>query len=223
MAISELRWTSQRFPQDDKPLSYIMARIHASNDDYQRGIAGLRGIFPDYASMRIAALPDEIWQLLFPVRHWDIVSAEAAKNQLDPSLIMGLIRQESAFNEKARSSADARGLMQILPATASKLARQARIPRYNAKKLFQAETNIVLGTRYLDFLVRRYGKTELALAAYNAGSTRVDLWLKEFGNVDMPEFVEKIPFSETRGYIKQVLSNQALYGLLTSSAAPGTR
>jgi soluble lytic murein transglycosylase len=223
MAISELRWTSQRFPQDDKPLSYIMARIYASNDDYQRGIACLRGIFPDYASMRIAALPDEAWQLLFPVRHWDIVSAEATKNQLHPSLILGLIRQESAFNEKARSSADARGLMQLLPATASKLARQAQIPRYNAEKLFQAETNIVLGTRYLDFLMQRYGKTELALAAYNAGSTRVDRWLKEFGDVDMPEFVEKIPFSETRGYIKQVLSNQAFYGLLTSSAAPGTR
>ena len=223
MAVSELRWASQRFPQDEKPLSYIMARIHASNDDYQRGIAGLRGIFPDYASMPIAALPDEVWQLLFPVRHWDIISAQAAKNQLDPSLIMGLIRQESAFNENARSSANARGLMQILPSTASKLARQARIPRYSAKKLFQAETNIVLGTRYLAFLMQRYGKTELALAAYNAGGTRVDLWLKEFGDVDMPEFVEKIPFSETRGYIKQVLSNQALYGLLTSSAAPGTR
>jgi soluble lytic murein transglycosylase len=223
MAISELRWTSQRFPQDDKPLSYIMARIHASNDDYYRAITGLRGIFPDYASLPVAALPDEIWQLFFPMRHWDIVSAQAAKNQIDPSLIMGLIRQESAFNEKARSSADARGLMQILPSTASKLARQARIPRYSVKKLFQAETNIVLGTRYLDFLMRRYGKTELALAAYNAGSTRVDLWLKEFGDVDMPGFVEKIPFSETRGYIKQVLNNQALYGLLTYSAAPGTR
>jgi len=223
MAISELRWTIQHSPQDEKPLSYIMARIHASTDDYQRGISGLRGIFPDYASMPIAALPDEAWQLLFPVPHWDIVSAEAAKNQLDPSLLMGLIRQESAFNEKARSSADARGLMQLLPATASRLARQARIPRYTAEKLFQAETNIILGTRYLDFLMQRYGKTELALAAYNAGSTRVDLWLKEFGDVDMPEFVERIPFSETRGYIKQVLSNQALYGLLTSSAAPGTR
>jgi len=174
-------------------------------------------------AVRIAALPDEAWQLLFPLRHWDIVSVEAAKNQLNPSLIMGLIRQESAFNEKARSSADARGLMQLLPTTASKLARQAGIPRYKAEKLFQAETNIILGTRYLDFLMQRYGRTELALAAYNAGSTRVDLWLKEFGDVDMPEFVERIPFSETRGYIKQVLSNQAFYGLLTSSAVPKTR
>jgi soluble lytic murein transglycosylase len=223
MAISELRWASLRFPQDEKPLSYIMARIHASNDDYYRAISSLRGIFPDYISMPVAALPDEIWQLLFPVHYWDIISTQAAKSQLDPSLILGLIRQESAFNEKARSSADARGLMQILPATASKLARQARVPRYSARQLFQAETNIVLGTYYLASLVRQYGKIELALAAYNAGNTRVDLWLKEFGDVDMPEFVEKIPFGETRGYIKQVLSNQALYGLLTSSAAPGIR
>jgi len=113
--------------------------------------------------------------------------------------------------------------MQILPATASRLARQARIPRYNSTKLTQPETNIVLGTRYLATLVRRYGRIELALAAYNAGETRVDLWLKEFGNVDMPEFVEKIPFSETRGYIKQVISNRALYGLLTYPAAPENR
>jgi soluble lytic murein transglycosylase len=223
MAISELRWASQRFPQDEKPLSYIIAKIHASNDDYNRSIASLRGIFPDYIGMPVAALPDEIWQLLFPMHHWDVISAQAAKSQIDPSLVMGLIRQESAFNENACSRANARGLMQILPATASKLVRQIRIPRFSAKKLFQPETNIALGTYYLASLVRRYGRIELALAAYNAGGTRVDLWLKEFGDMDMPEFVEKIPFSETRGYIKQVLSNRALYGLLTSSAAPETR
>jgi soluble lytic murein transglycosylase len=223
MAISELRWAIQRSPQDEKALSYIMARIHAGNDDYHRAIASLRGIFPDYTSMPLAALPDEIWQLLYPVHHMEIISAQAAKSQLDPCLVIGLIRQESAFNENARSAADARGLMQILPATGSKLARQARIPRYSAKKLFQPETNIALGTLYLASLVQQYGKIELALAAYNAGGSRVDRWLKEFGDVDMPEFVEKIPFSETRGYIKQVLSNRALYGLLTSSAAPENR
>ena len=85
------------------------------------------------------------------MRHWGIISEQASKLQLDPSLIMGLIRQESAFNEKARSTANARGLMQILPSTGRKLARQARIPRYSAKKLFQAETNIILGTRYPGF------------------------------------------------------------------------
>jgi soluble lytic murein transglycosylase len=153
------------------------------------------------------------------VRHWEIISAQAAKNDLSPTLILGIIRQESAFNEKARSSANARGLMQILPSTAKRIVRQARIKRYSVQKLYQPETNIVLGAQCLTSLLQRYGKPELALAAYNAGGSRVDRWLKEFGNVDMPEFVEQIPFSETRGYVKQVLSNQAIYGLLTSSAA----
>lgn len=223
MAVSELRWAIRRFPRDEKPLTYLIAQIHASKDDYHQAIVSLRGIFPGYANMPIAGLPGEIWQLLFPAPHRDLVSAQAEKYGLDPALILGLIRQESAFNENSRSSANARGLMQILPATGSRLARQAGIRRYSAKKLFQAETNIVLGTKYLDALMQRYGKTELALAAYNAGGSRVDRWLKAFGDADMPEFVERIPFSETRGYIKQVLSNEALYGLLAYSAAPGVR
>ena len=86
--------------------------------------------------MPIAALPEEIWQLLFPVRHWDIISAQAAKNQLDPSLIMGLIRQESAFNENARSSADARGLMQILPSTAVQAGTPGPDSALQRKKTF---------------------------------------------------------------------------------------
>jgi soluble lytic murein transglycosylase len=165
-------------------------------------------------------LPGEAWQALFPLRHWDVLSAQAAERNLDPYLVLGLIRQESSFNEKARSAANARGLMQIIPGTGQKLSRQAGIKRFTPNKLYQAETNITLGTIYLSSLLRHYGHVELALAAYNAGASRVDLWLNKFGDSDMPEFVEQIPFSETRGYIKQVLGNQALYALLTSSAAP---
>lgn len=218
-ALSELRRTIRRSPQDEKPLSYIIARIHGSEADHYKAFVSLRGIHPDLAGLPSAMLPEEIWQLLFPVRHWDIISTQAAKSDLSPTLILGIIRQESAFNEKARSSANARGLMQLLPSTAIRVVRQARIKRYTVQKLYQPETNIILGTQCLAFLLRRYGKPELALAAYNAGGSRVDRWLKEFSNADMPEFVEQIPFSETRGYVKQVLSNQAIYGLLTSSAA----
>jgi soluble lytic murein transglycosylase len=223
MAVSELRWASQRFKQDRRSITYIISCIYSNNSDHHRAIANMRGIIPEYANMPIEALPDNIWQLMFPMHHLELVSTQAAKREVDPWLVMGLIRQESAFKENARSSANARGLMQILPSTGSKLARQVRIPRYSSGKLYQAETNIALGTYFLASLIERYQKTELALAAYNAGGTRVDRWLKEFGDVDMPEFVEKIPFSETRGYIKQVLTNQALYGLLAPSTAPGTR
>jgi soluble lytic murein transglycosylase len=135
---------------------------------------------------------------------------------------LAVIRQESAFEENARSRANARGLMQILPSTGRNLARQARVTRFNAKKLYQADTNITLGTRFLASLLQQYGKSELALAAYNAGDSRVDRWLKEWGNLDMAEFVEQIPFSETRAYVKQVLNNKVRYSSLTSSGMPAS-
>jgi soluble lytic murein transglycosylase len=113
--------------------------------------------------------------------------------------------------------------MQLLPSTAAPLARKAGIRRYSTRKLYEPETNIALGTSHLGSLLRRYGKVELALAAYNAGGTRVDRWLKEFGQDDMAAFVERIPFSETRGYIKQVMSNRAIYSLLLSSAESADR
>jgi soluble lytic murein transglycosylase len=223
LAVFELRWAGRRFPKDTKPLSFIISRIYSTKENYLKAIAGLRDLIPNYNNRPMATVPEEVWQGLFPVRHWDFISAQAAIMKIDPSLILGLIRQESSFNENARSSANARGLMQILPGTGQQLARQAGIKRFTAKKLYQAETNITLGTVYLSSLLRRYGRVELALAAYNAGSSRADLWLNRFGNTDMAEFVEQIPFSETRGYIKQVLSNQALYALLVPSAAPENR
>lgn len=213
LALSEVRWGIRRYPKSESALCYVMSRIYESRKDYVGVIACLRKVFSDYNTLPLASLPEEIWQLLFPVRHWTIISEQAARAGVEPSLILGIIRQESAFAEKARSSANALGLMQILPSTARKMARQGRAGRYSVKKLFQADTNIALGTRHLASLLQLYGKEELALAAYDAGETRVDRWLNEFGKADMAEFVERIPFSETRSYIKQVLSNKAHYSL----------
>jgi len=223
LATFELRWAAGRFPKDSQAIAYISSQIHAGKNNYYRAIAGLRALIPDYASRPIRMLPEEIWKLLYPVRHWNIISARAARAGVDPALILGLSLQESSFNEQARSPANARGLMQIIPSTGLRLAREAGIKGYQSDKLYQAETNIILGINYLSSLIRRYGKLELALAAYNAGGSRVDLWQKKFGDADMPEFVEQIPFSETRGYIKQVLGNRALYALLTVSASSENR
>jgi soluble lytic murein transglycosylase len=218
LAISELRWGIRRNPKHQESLCYLMARIYGGRDDHNEAIACLRRAFPDYNFRPGNALPEEIWRMLFPVRYWETISVQSARSRLEPTLVLGVIRQESGFEEKARSKANARGLMQILPSTGKKLAKQASLRSYSVKKLYQAETNITLGVRYLASLIRQYGKEELALAAYNAGDTRVDRWLRAFGNVDMAEFVEQIPFSETRGYVKQVLSNKAHYSLLTSPA-----
>jgi soluble lytic murein transglycosylase len=217
LALNELRWGRSRYPQSDDALSYVMSRIYVEGQDYYSAISSLRGAFPDYINYPPASLPGEVWEILFPVVHWKTISEQAAKREVDPSLVLGLIRQESAFNEKARSRANARGLMQILPSNGRLLAKRARISRYSLKKLYQAETNIALGTMYFASVLGKYEKAELALAAYNAGNSRVDRWLKEWGDLDMAEFVEQIPFAETRGYIKQVLSNRARYDALTSS------
>lgn len=227
LALSELDHGCGELPGSDKSLCYSMSRIYQSSGNYFGAIAAMRRAFPDYATLPSAALPEEIWNLLFPVRHLSTIKQNAAVNSLDPDLILALIRQESAFQESARSQANARGLMQVLPATGRMLARQAGIQRYTTAKLYQAEANIVLGTRYLASLLQRYGgRVELALAAYNAGYSRVDRWLQQFGDADMAAFVERIPFSETRGYVKQVLSNKAHYHLRTSQQfgdAPGLR
>jgi soluble lytic murein transglycosylase len=218
-ALSELRWGSRRFPQEDAALGYVMSRIHTSMEDYAEAIACLRKVLPDYVALPAVLLPDDVWQLLFPMPYWKAISSQASRTQIDPSLILAVIRQESGFEAKARSRANARGLMQILPSTGKRLARQAGIPRYTAAKLYDAETNILLGTKFLASLLNQYGDAEPALAAYNAGNSRADRWLKEYGREDMAAFVERIPFSETRNYVKQVLSNKARYDLLTPPAA----
>jgi soluble lytic murein transglycosylase len=218
LALAELGWGIRRYPQNEHPFQLLMSRIYWKKEDYNASIACLRKVFPDYNGRPMEELPDDIWRMLFPMCHWNIVSTQAAKAGIDPALILGLIRQESAFEENALSKADARGLMQILPSTGRKLAKQAKMARYNTKSLFHAETNIALGMRFLNSLLQQYGKAELALAAYNAGEHRVDRWLNEYSGADMAEFVERIPFSETRSYVKQVLSNKAHYDLLASMA-----
>ena len=219
LALAELRSMERRFP-NEKALSFVIARIYERKEDFFGVIVTLRRAFPDYSDLPANSFPEAVWHLFFPVRHWDIITAQAKKNNIDPSLILGLIRQESTFKLDARSPVNARGLMQVMPSTGRGLARKAGVPRYTVQKLYQAETNIVLGVRHLAYLLQRFDhKVELALAAYNAGQSRVDLWLKNFGNVEMTEFVERIPFSETRAYVKQVLTNEAHYRRLAASAS----
>ena len=220
LAVSELKSGVERFPEE-KSLSYVLARQHQARGDYYNVILTLRRAFPDYADRPRSSLPSEVWDLLFPLLHREVIESHAARNNVDPSLVLGLIRQESAFHEAARSSANARGLMQVLPSTGRILARDAGVTKYSARKLLSPDANIALGTRYLASLLQRFdGRVELALAAYNAGENRAERWRDEFGAVELDEFVERIPFSETRAYVKQVLSNRYHYAALWP--APGS-
>jgi soluble lytic murein transglycosylase len=131
---------------------------------------------------------------------------------LDPFLILALIRQESLFDAQARSPAFALGLMQLLPSTAGRVAKQVGLEPPSNQKLFEPEVNLTLGTQYLKDLLRRYSNNWFkAIAAYNAGEAAVDRWEKEIVTDDIEEFVERIPYVETRGYVKLVMRNHRIY------------
>lgn len=148
----------------------------------------------------------------FPLAYWEMIQQKAQERELDPYLILALIRQESLFDPQARSPAAALGLMQLLPSTASRVAKQIGVSPPSNEQLFQPEINLVLGTQYLKDLLQRYSNDWFkAIAAYNAGEAAVDRWEKEILTDDTEEFVERIPYLETRGYVKLVMRNHRIY------------
>lgn len=160
-------------------------------------------------------------RLVFPFPHRELVEARAAELGLDPFLVAGLIRQESAFDAQAVSSAGAIGLMQVVPATGRQLARTAGPPRFTAGFLAVPELNVHLGALFLAELVERYdGDVPLVLSAYNAGPTRANRWRRFPEAEDARRFTERIPFFETRAYVKNVVRNRALYAWLYGGERP---
>ena len=148
----------------------------------------------------------------YPLAFWDLIREKAHERELDPYLVVALIRQESLFDTRARSPAAALGLMQLIPPTAARVARQLGLAVPSQEKLFEPEVNLALGTQYLKDLLQRYSNSwHKALAAYNAGEAAVDRWEREIVTDDIEEFVERIPYVETRGYVKLVLRNHRIY------------
>jgi len=145
------------------------------------------------------------WHYLFPFPYHDTILNYSQKRQLNPLLTISLIRQESRFEKDIGSVAGAQGLMQIMPSTAEWVANQTNLTQYS---LSNPEDNIQLGTWYLDYTHNRYNNNSmLALASYNAGPGNVSKWIERYGVEDADEFVEKIPFSETKGYVESVFGN----------------
>jgi len=200
-------------------LRFFLSRLEAGQGNASAAISEARKIVPDYPSYEFSELPREMWDLLFPQSYWKLVQRQARANRLDPYLVMGLIRQESAFNARATSSADAHGLMQVLPKTASRSKRPSRI-RSTGARLYNPTYNVRFGCSYLRSLLKDFdGRPEMALAAYNAGDFRVREWLKSNSFRDSSEFLEAIPIRDTRAYVESVLRDAAIYRqLLTGSA-----
>jgi soluble lytic murein transglycosylase len=188
------------------------AQIYGETGHYDQAIEVMKRSSPNYFALDIPDLPRKYWEALFPKAYWNDLKRYSAANGLDPYLVASLIRQESEFNPNAVSRANAVGLMQLLPKTGKLVARQVNLKRYNASQLYTPAVNMQLGTRYFKGMVDKFGGSfEYALAAYNAGSDRVDDWLSQGKYRDPQEFVESIPFTETREYVQAIMRNASVY------------
>jgi soluble lytic murein transglycosylase len=184
-------------------LRVLLVNEYASNQAFARSVA-VANQLPGPASERIF--------YRYPLAYWDIIQQKAKQVDIDPYLVVALIRQESVFDTRARSPAAALGLMQLLPSTAGRIARQLGLAAPANELLFDPELNVTLGTRYLKDLLGRYSNNWFkAIAAYNAGEAAVDRWENEIDTSDVEEFVERIPYLETRQYVKLVLRNHRIY------------
>ncbi|CAN5730933.1 hypothetical protein BH23GEM5_BH23GEM5_20730 [soil metagenome] len=162
--------------------------------------------------------------VVFPLPMRAMLIAEADRAGVDPMLVAALVRQESSFRPDAQSRVGAMGLGQIMPGTGKMLARSAGVEEWDPRLLTVPEVNLRMGAIYLRDMLRRYdGAKDLALAGYNAGPGRADRWRRELGYADGPDaFRERIPFAETRHYVKVVLRNQAVYRrLYAPDRSPG--
>ena len=188
------------------------AQLYIDTGHYDRAIETMKHSVPSYFAVDIPTLPRVYWEALFPRPYWADLKRFSVANGLDPYLVASLIRQESEFNPLAVSRANAVGLMQLLPKTGKVVAHQVDLKRYNSTELFSPAVNLQLGTRYFRGMVDKFGGSfEHALAAYNAGSDRVEEWMGEGPYRDSPEFVESIPFTETREYVQAIMRNASVY------------
>lgn len=152
------------------------------------------------------------YDLRFPVAERTTVERESGVNAIDTAWVYALIRAESAWQPDARSHADAYGLMQLIPGTGERMARELKVPWGGTSTLFHPETNIRLGTRYLSQQAGRFnGSPWLASAAYNAGPAPVQRWLDERSSLPADIFIETIPYKETREYVARVLAFSVIY------------
>jgi soluble lytic murein transglycosylase len=152
---------------------------------------------------------------MFPQPYWNDLVADSAKNGLDPFLVASLIRQESEFNAGAVSPAHAYGLMQLLASVGKANAKQEGLKGFQPAQLLNPQINLQLGTRNLKSVLDRFGgQPEYALAAYNAGDTPIRQWMATGEYKDIAEFVESIPYTETRDYVQAIMRNREMYRML---------
>ncbi|MBP7377844.1 MAG: transglycosylase SLT domain-containing protein [Pyrinomonadaceae bacterium] len=210
-AISELTEAKKTAGNSPK-VNLALARHYRWKGDNTAAFLALKGSYPDYAQMFPEEMGREEWAIFYPLTHWNEIKYWSGERRLDPYEVAGMIRQESVFMPAAKSPANAHGLMQLLVPTAQSMAKKyvSKTSMVTASSLYQAPFNIELGTAYFRDQLDKFGRIEFVAMAYNAGPGRVPQW-RALLPPDMDDFVEAIPFKETRLYVQGIIRNTAQY------------
>jgi soluble lytic murein transglycosylase len=205
----------------DGQRSLLALELAKSDPTLALSLRHMKVFTPEYLTLDFDRAPKEVWGYLFPLPLQEDLEKAAKESNLDPYLVAGLIRQESEFNPAVVSPAKALGLMQLMPATGTMLARKEGVTPFNTGMLFDPRVSLKLGTSYLRAQLDLWnGSLEKTLAAYNAGPGRVQQWTANAHFREPAEFVESIPFTETREYVQSVLRNAAVYRQLYTARTP---
>ncbi len=191
------------FNDDQRRLAVEIAQ---DNGWFDRGVFGLVNAGGERKPEEL-----QLYTLRFPLHHDALIRAESTRNNLDPAWVAAEIRAESVFNPKARSGANARGLMQVLPETAAGVAGRLGMPWSGAESLYDPATNIRIGTAYLREMKDKYALPYVAIAAYNAGPTPTARWQAQRPGMDADFWIETITYKETRDYVARVLAFSVIY------------
>jgi soluble lytic murein transglycosylase len=214
-ALNELQY-AQKMWGDSAPLQATIALVHNRMGNLRLGISAMRRAYPQFMTAGGEELPQEILRVIFPLDYWPLLKGNAQAQGVDPFIVAALAAQESTFDARIRSSANAIGLMQIIPPTGRRLARQAGMRNFTERSLENPEINARLGTKYFGDMVKEFGGYHFALAGYNAGEHRVRRWNDEAPGLPQDEWIDNIPYPETQNYVKRILGTaedyRRLYG-----------
>ena len=205
---------------EPRAVAALRGRTLARSGDWRESLRQLRTAFPRLATANQQSVPREALELYYPRPFDDRVQLFARAQNLPSSLVFGIVHQESGFDAAAKSRSGARGLMQLMPATARELSRNLRIP-YSTQRLFEPDTSLRLGTTYFRQMLGMFdGRVELALASYNGGPGRIGrLWRAHGSSGDVDLFLEDLDIEEPRNYVKRILvlaeSYRSLYSDLS--------
>jgi soluble lytic murein transglycosylase len=209
-AAHEVAVLTERYSRDPDALVALSTMLNEVGA-YHQALRLARARFRDQLERTGGTVAPSLWNVAYPTGLLPTIKLQGAKG-VDPYLIAAIIREESQYDVKAVSRVGAIGLMQVMPATANTVAQRVGLPAVGREDLFDQETNIRIGVRYVEQLLEQFsGNLVYTIASYNAGPLAVGNWIAQYRGQGQDEFVELIPYQETRQYVKRVLRTYREY------------